>query len=104
MKILLLITVFAAICLGIEVATEAETMILPAFLRNKQLRAAAKNEAYYRKPTQRRRRSRSGRSRRRRSSDDEEDEDDERDARREAEREKALEREREERERKEKER
>ena len=103
MKILLLITVFAAICLGIEVATEAETMMLPAFLRNKQLRAAAKNEAYYRKPTQRRRRSRSGRSRRR-SSDDEEDEDDEKDARREAEREKALEREREERERKEKER
>ena len=37
MKILLLITIFAAICLGIEVAAEAEAQFLPAFLRNKQL-------------------------------------------------------------------
>ena len=43
MKILLLITIFAAICLGIEVAAEAEAQFLPAFLRNKQLQAHAKN-------------------------------------------------------------
>ena len=103
MKLLILITILAAICLSVEVALEAEAAVLPAFLRNKQLAAAAKNEAYYRKPTSRRRRSRSSRSRSRSRSSDE-DEDDEADAKREEERRRALAREQEERERVERER